>query len=50
MISHCEGFFYLIVGTLALTQCLFCLLFVCGAWNMLMGSAPTGAARMDPCT
>lgn len=32
-----RGFFYLFVGTLALTQCLFCLLFLCGLWNMLMG-------------
>lgn len=32
-----RGFFYLFVGTLAISQCLFCLLFICGAWNLLMG-------------
>lgn len=32
-----RGFFYLFVGTLAVTQCLVCLLFLCGIWNVLMG-------------
>eukprot|EP00746_Dinoflagellata_sp_MGD_P010571 gnl/MRDRNA2_/MRDRNA2_121863_c0_seq1.p1 gnl/MRDRNA2_/MRDRNA2_121863_c0~~gnl/MRDRNA2_/MRDRNA2_121863_c0_seq1.p1 ORF type:complete len:267 (+),score=32.71 gnl/MRDRNA2_/MRDRNA2_121863_c0_seq1:106-906(+) len=32
-----RGFFYLFVGTLAISQCFFCLLFLCGAWNVLMG-------------
>lgn len=32
-----RGFFYLFVGTLAISQCIFCLLFLCGAWNLLMG-------------
>jgi hypothetical protein len=32
-----RGFFYLFVGTLSITQCLVCLFFVCGLWNLLMG-------------
>mmetsp|Transcript_56618 Transcript_56618/g.104805 ORF Transcript_56618/g.104805 Transcript_56618/m.104805 type:complete len:251 (-) Transcript_56618:74-826(-) len=32
-----RGFFYLFVGTLAATQCLWCLFFLCGLWNMGMG-------------
>lgn len=32
-----RGFFYLFVGTLAATQCLICLLFLVGLFNMLMG-------------
>mmetsp|Transcript_3340 Transcript_3340/g.7821 ORF Transcript_3340/g.7821 Transcript_3340/m.7821 type:complete len:242 (-) Transcript_3340:31-756(-) len=32
-----RGFFYLFIGTLAVTQCFVCLTFVAGLWNMLMG-------------
>jgi hypothetical protein len=32
-----RGFFYVFVGTLAITQCFVCLLFLCGLWNLLMG-------------
>jgi len=32
-----RGFFYVFVGTLSITQCLVCLYFVCGLWNLLMG-------------
>lgn len=32
-----RGLFYLFVGTLAGSQCLFCLTFLCGLWNVLMG-------------
>lgn len=32
-----RGFFYLFVGALAITQCLVCLLFLVGVWNLLMG-------------
>lgn len=32
-----RGFFYLFIGTLAVTQCLVCLLFLVGMWNLLMG-------------
>lgn len=32
-----RGFFYVFVGTLAITQCLICLLFLAGLWNLLMG-------------
>mmetsp|Transcript_8357 Transcript_8357/g.15207 ORF Transcript_8357/g.15207 Transcript_8357/m.15207 type:complete len:244 (-) Transcript_8357:31-762(-) len=32
-----RGFFYLFIGTLAVTQCFICLTFVAGLWNMLMG-------------
>merc|ERR1712217_614016 len=33
-----RGLFYLFVGSIAITQCLFCLLFVVGLWNVLMGA------------
>merc|ERR1712190_79312 len=29
-----RGLFYLFVGSIAITQCLFCLLFVVGLWNV----------------
>lgn len=32
-----RGFFFLFVGSLAITQCFFCLFFVVGVWNVLMG-------------
>jgi hypothetical protein len=32
-----RGFFYVFVGTLAITQCLVCLYFLAGLWNLLMG-------------
>lgn len=32
-----RGFFYVFVGTLSITQCLVCLYFLCGLWNLLMG-------------
>mmetsp|Transcript_18224 Transcript_18224/g.38965 ORF Transcript_18224/g.38965 Transcript_18224/m.38965 type:complete len:221 (+) Transcript_18224:193-855(+) len=32
-----RGFFYFFVGSLAITQCTFCLLFLVGVWNVLMG-------------
>lgn len=32
-----RGFFYTFVGTLAVTQCVVCLYFLCGLWNLLMG-------------
>lgn len=32
-----RGLYYLFVGSLAITQCFFCLLFLVGAWNVLMG-------------
>merc|ERR1712060_626545 len=32
-----RGFYYLFIGTLAASQCLFCLFFVVGTWNILMG-------------
>merc|ERR1711879_236694 len=32
-----RGLFYLFVGSLAITQCFFCLLFLVGVWNVLMG-------------
>lgn len=32
-----RGFYYLFVGSLAITQCFFCLFFLVGAWNVLMG-------------
>jgi len=32
-----RGFFYVFVGTLAITQCVLCLYFACGLWNLLMG-------------
>lgn len=32
-----RGLFYLFVGTLAGSQCLVCLTFLCGLWNVLMG-------------
>lgn len=32
-----RAFFYLFVGSLAATQCLVCLLFIVGLWNVLMG-------------
>jgi len=32
-----RGLFYVFVGTLAITQCVFCLYFLCGVWNLLMG-------------
>lgn len=32
-----RGLFYLFVGALAITQCLVCLLFLVGVWNLLMG-------------
>merc|ERR1712217_728897 len=32
-----RGLFYLFVGSIAITQCLVCLLFVVGLWNVLMG-------------
>lgn len=32
-----RGFFYLFVGTLAITQCFICLLFLVGLWNGCMG-------------
>jgi len=33
-----RGFYYVFVGSLAITQCFFCLLFLVGVWNLLMGS------------
>lgn len=32
-----RGFYYLFVGSLAITQCFLCLFFLVGAWNVLMG-------------
>lgn len=32
-----RGLFYIFVGSLAGTQCLYCLLFLCGLWNAAMG-------------
>lgn len=32
-----RGMYYLFVGSLAITQCFFCLFFLIGAWNVLMG-------------
>lgn len=32
-----RGLFYLFIGTLAGSQCLLCLTFICGLWNVLMG-------------
>lgn len=32
-----RGFFYLYQGTLLVTQCVFCLLFLCGLYNVVMG-------------
>lgn len=32
-----RGFFYIFIGCLSITQCFLCLLFVVGAWNLLMG-------------
>jgi len=32
-----RGFFYVFVGTLSITQCLVCLYFLAGLWNLLMG-------------
>jgi len=32
-----RGLFYIFIGTLAMTQCFFCLLFICGLWNLVMG-------------
>jgi len=32
-----RGLFYIFVGTLAITQCFVCLLFLAGLWNLLMG-------------
>lgn len=32
-----RGFFYVFVGTLAISQCFVCLLFLVGVWNMGMG-------------
>lgn len=32
-----RGFFYVFVGTLSITQCVVCLYFLCGLWNLLMG-------------
>lgn len=32
-----RGFFYVFIGSLAITQCFFCLLFLVGVWNLLMG-------------
>lgn len=32
-----RGFYYVFVGSLAITQCFFCLLFLVGVWNLLMG-------------
>jgi hypothetical protein len=32
-----RGFFYIFVGTLAITQCWVCLYFLSGLWNLLMG-------------
>jgi len=32
-----RGLFYVFVGTLAVTQCFLCLLFVVGMWNLTMG-------------
>ncbi|CAK8992216.1 unnamed protein product [Durusdinium trenchii] len=32
-----RGFFYVFIGTLAVTQCFICLTFVAGLWNLLMG-------------
>ncbi|CAE8609372.1 unnamed protein product [Polarella glacialis] len=32
-----RGFFYTFIGTLAITQCLLCLHFLAGVWNLLMG-------------
>lgn len=33
-----RGLFYFFIGTLAITQCMKCLTFVVGLWNLLMGS------------
>mmetsp|Transcript_4867 Transcript_4867/g.15006 ORF Transcript_4867/g.15006 Transcript_4867/m.15006 type:complete len:247 (-) Transcript_4867:84-824(-) len=33
-----RGLYYIFVGNLAITQCLFCLLFLIGAWNIIMGA------------
>lgn len=32
-----RGLYYIFVGNLAITQCFVCLLFLVGAWNLLMG-------------
>ncbi|CAJ1416271.1 unnamed protein product [Effrenium voratum] len=32
-----RGLFYVFIGTLAVTQCFFCLTFIAGLWNLLMG-------------
>merc|ERR1712050_746985 len=32
-----RGFFYLYQGTLMVTQCVFCSVFLCGLWQVLMG-------------
>jgi len=33
-----RGFYYVFLGSLAVTQCMFCLDFVIGLWNVLMGA------------
>jgi len=32
-----RGFYYVFIGSLAITQCFLCLLFLVGVWNLLMG-------------
>eukprot|EP00425_Heterocapsa_triquetra_P016434 CAMPEP_0195156164 /NCGR_PEP_ID=MMETSP0448-20130528/184526_1 /TAXON_ID=66468 /ORGANISM="Heterocapsa triquestra, Strain CCMP 448" /LENGTH=227 /DNA_ID=CAMNT_0040194955 /DNA_START=82 /DNA_END=765 /DNA_ORIENTATION=+ len=33
-----RGFFYLFIGSLAVTQCFFCFRFLVGLWNVVMGA------------